>query len=595
MSARATGEQLAGRIALALSGAMWVLPFLSPLHFHPIPTFHGELIAGMLGLGALTAWLAGRGAVPVRLPPTLLLPLALAGLIGLQIALGRLVYPADGLMGGLFLVWAAALVWLSAELRERYGLAPVVALYAWCALIGALASSAVGLFQYYAPDAIGRFAMRRMASGIYANLGQSNHLANQLALGLGSLVYLVATRRLASFAAALVALPMLFASALSLSRSPWLYFLAFAILAAFHRPSMERKAGNKLVIGSACLLAGIALAQAASQLAFLQPSSREVLPMDRLFEVASGWKPRIAVWTEAWEMFTNAPWLGVGFGQFAWHHFIQVSDAAPSPPPGLFDHAHNLFLHGMAELGWLAAAATVLTAVAWIASMLREPASAERWWVLALAAVGGIHSMLEYPFWYAYFLGVAALLAGLADRRRLPAPRAPSVTIVLLPPIAAGWAICGWLYFDYSRLEGLSFNVFTAGSGGDQMATARETLKGVGDSSLLRAYADLGIANAEPLERERLAEKLERNTRVLLFAPTREVAYRQAALLALDGRSEAARLQLRRAAVYYSAFLPTFTRVLKDLERTEPTAIGPLRRSAEEELNESRPDAVRAD
>ena len=593
MSRRRTRSRLAARLALALTGAMWILPFLSPLHFHPIPTFQGELIAGLLGLAALSSWLAGRGTGPLTLPPIVLLPLFLAALIVLQLARGQLVYPEDGMMGFLFLIWAVALIWLAAELREEFGFERVVALYAWCALIGALSSSAVGLLQYYAPDTIGRLAMKRMAPGIYANLGQSNHLANQLAVGLGSLVYLVATRRLAVAVAILVALPLLFASALTLSRSPWLYFLAFSILAAFHRGSTDRGAGRRLLVSSLILLGGIGLAQAASQLPFLQPSSREVMPMDRLFEVASGWAPRIAVWKEAWEMFTAAPWLGVGFGQFAWHHFLQVSAEAPAAPPGLFDHAHNLFLHLMAELGVFAAAAAVLAVIAWIASLTREPASPERWWVLGVAAVAGIHSMLEYPLWYAYVLGAAALLGGVADRRRLPAPRSAFAPFLLLPAVAAGWATCAWLYFDYSRVEGLSFNVFVAGSGGDRMARVREMLKNLEGCSLLEPYVDLGLATAEPLQRERLGEKLARNTRVLQFAPTREVAYRQAVLLALDDQVEPARLQLARAAAYYPGFLVTFAHVLKDLEGTDPTAIGPLLRYAEERLNESRPDAVR--
>ena len=593
MPGRALGSRFMAFLALALAGALWALPFVSHLHFHPIPTFHGELVAGMLGLGAVSAWLVGRGARPAIFPPAAFLPVFLACLIVLQFALGRLEYAEDGVTGALFLLWAACLVWLAAELRDRFGVERVVVVFAWCALMGALASTSIGIFQYYAPEVIGRFAMKRMSPGIYANLGQSNHLAHQLALGLGSLVYLAATRRLSAAAAFLAAAPILFVVALTLSRSAWLYFITFSILAAFHRGRLESAEGRRLLVGSLLLLPCLAAAQLAVLLPFLQPASHVISPMDRLFEVASGWAPRVAVWKEAWQMYASAPWTGVGFGQFAWHHFLQVSAVSAAQAPGLYDQAHNLVLQLMAELGLFAAAATVLTTIAWVTGVLHERASPERWWVLALAAVAGIHSMLEYPLWYAYFLAVAALLAGLGDRRRMLSLQVFPLRLVLVPAIATGWALCAWLYFDYSRVEGLSFNLFTAGSGGDRMVRVRETLREADGRSLLQPYLDLGLATAEPLGRERLTEKLARNTRALRFAPTREIVYRQAVLLALDGEAEAARSQLARAAAYYPGFLATFARVLKELEGTDPEAIGPLLRYSEERLYEPRRDAVR--
>jgi O-antigen ligase len=592
---RAAGVPAAAHLALACAGAMWIVPFLSPLHFYPIPTFHGELAAAMLGLAALSLWLAGRGSGPATLPATALLPVLLAALIGLQVVLGRLANPADGIVGALYLGWAAALLWLGAELRDRYGWERVVMVFAWCALAGALASAAIGLFQQYAPESIGRIAMRRMSPAIYANLGQPNHLAHQLAVGLASLVYLCATRRLSVIGGVLLAITMLFVAALTQSRSPWLYCAAFATLAGFQLRSLEPVTGRRLLVGSLLLVPGIGAAQLAAQLPFLQPASYTMLPIDRLFEVASGWSARVAVWKEAWEMFVSAPVLGAGFGEFAWRHFLQVSAADPVSAPGLYDHAHNLFLQLLAELGILAGASALLAVGAWIAGVLREAASPERWWVLAVAAVAGIHSMLEYPWWYAYFLGAAALLAGFADGHRLRLPRAFSPRVAFTPVVIVGWAVSFWLYFDYLRIEGLSVNIFTAGSGGDRMVRVRESLREISGPSLLQPYVDLGLASAEPLGRERLAEKLARNSRVLRFAPTREIAYRQAVLLALDGQAAAAQAQLSRSATYYPGFLATFAHVLKELEGTDPAAIGPLLRYSEERLNERRHHAVRAD
>ena len=273
MPSRGTDVPAAAHLALAVAGAIWALPFLSPRHLYPIPTFHGEFAAAVLGLGALGLWLPGRGSAPASVPAIALLPLFLAALIAIQVATGRTGYAEDGIAGVLYLCWAAALVWLAAELRERYGLARVVVVFAWCALAGALASTAIGLFQQYAPETIGRIAMRRLSPAIYANLGQPNHLAHQLALGLASLIYLTATRRFSAAGAVVVAVPMLFVWALTQSRSPWLYSIALVLVAVLHRRSVERGAGRRLVVGSLLLLPAIAAAQAAAQLPFLQPAA----------------------------------------------------------------------------------------------------------------------------------------------------------------------------------------------------------------------------------------------------------------------------------------------------------------------------------
>jgi hypothetical protein len=182
----------------------------------------------------------------------------------------------------------------------------------------------------------------------------------------------------------------------------------------------------------------------------------------------------------------------------------------------------------------------------------------------------------------------------LAGTPRLRFSRAFPLQHALAAVVIVGWAICLSLYFDYARIEGLSVNVFTAGSGGDRLLRVRESLNEVEGYSLLQPYVELGLANAEALSRDRLQEKLVRNTRVLHFAPTREIAYRQAVLLALDGQVDAARTQLARSATYYPGFLPTFARVLKELEGTEPAAIGPLLRYSEERLNEPGYHTVRA-
>ena len=56
--------------------------------------------------------------------------------------------------------------------------------------------------------------------------------------------------------------------------------------------------------------------------------------------------------------------------------------------------------------------------------LLRQPRTAAHWWMWAAALVLAVHSMLEYPLWYTFFLGFAAVVLGMGEARtiKLPVP-----------------------------------------------------------------------------------------------------------------------------------------------------------------------------
>ncbi|MCU0774824.1 MAG: Wzy polymerase domain-containing protein [Ideonella sp.] len=125
---------------------------------------------------------------------------------------------------------------------------------------------------------------------------------------------------------------------------------------------------------------------------------------------------RVAVWANTLQLIALHPWAGVGFGQF---NFAWTLTPFVERPPLFFDHAHNLPLHLMAELGVpLGLLVIGLLAVAlWKGFRAAfgvdgEPGAALRAAFMMVLLVG-VHSQFEYPLWYAYFLLPAAFLWGL--------------------------------------------------------------------------------------------------------------------------------------------------------------------------------------
>ncbi|HMW23388.1 MAG TPA: Wzy polymerase domain-containing protein [Burkholderiaceae bacterium] len=121
------------------------------------------------------------------------------------------------------------------------------------------------------------------------------------------------------------------------------------------------------------------------------------------------------IWSNAWAMIQAHPWFGTGVGAF---NFVWSMTPFPDRPVAFFDHTHNIALQLAAEYG-LPIAAVVLLALLWgigsahpaLRAAQDDRARGARAALFMLVLVG-VHSLLEYPLWYSYFLLPTALLAG---------------------------------------------------------------------------------------------------------------------------------------------------------------------------------------
>jgi hypothetical protein len=188
----------------------------------------------------------------------------------------------------------------------------------------------------------------------------------------------------------------------------------------------------------------------------------------------------------------------------------------------------------------------------------------------------GIHSMLEYPLWYSYFLGVAAVLLGLGAERAWVLRRTGTVRAVVGLGIIVGWVNLIAVISPYRDFERL---VFTPQSRnlppvGDKVFG--DAIVGIHREPLLTPYVELAVAYGTTVSEERLREKLELTTRAMHFAPTSVVVYRHALLLALAGEHSAAMRQLEWAMRAYPEDIRDIVIDLTALAGRRPDAFAPL-------------------
>ncbi|MBI3042845.1 MAG: O-antigen ligase C-terminal domain-containing protein [Betaproteobacteria bacterium] len=559
----------AGMLVTLALGALLSVPLLIPYHRYPLTSFYSEWAAFALAALALAALAASLGIRRIALPECALAPLLLGAVVMVQAATGRFAFGEETLLVGLYLALAALLMVVGATLRPVQDYGHLLAWLAWFVFAGGVLNALAGIAQYLSvADWLSPLVTPLQRRGVWGNLAQQNHFVNHLALGLGSLLYLAGTRRMSRGWAAVAALGLLFPMALSGSRSSWIFLIGFAAIARLGL--QDSPARRRLVRAALLLLAAYAVALAILYaLALAQPGGGDaVYPFERWATPSTAVTPRLYLWNHALVMFIGAPLFGVGFGEFAYHMFLQWPLVDSRGVTSIDNHAHNIVLQLLSLAGAAGFAAVALPMLRWLRRQAAMPRSLESWWLWAMLWVLAFHSMLEQPLWYAYFLAPAALLVGMSDTRQVVRDFSAGLKGAALVLAALGTALALNALADYDRLEGWLYD-FRYARGASQQARAA-TIRSLESRSLFAPFVRLAHPEVLVPESAPGQDKIRLSERLMRFAPTAEVVYRHAAILAGAGHAAEAVVQLQRAAAVYPGDLAEYATRIARLAEREP-------------------------
>jgi O-antigen ligase len=580
-------------ISLALVGLMWIFPFLHYRHENPLTAFDQEWWSAMLGLLALSLLTAGDFWRQPEIPRIAQLPIALIVVVLVQLMLGKIPYADQASLYILYMLFAALLMLLGKRLRACFGIEKLAVVLAFSLLIGAELNALVGVIQHYQwHTPLDAVVVMQISSSIYGNLAQPNHFANYIALGLISLGLLFQQRKLKSGYVVLLTIPLLFSMTLSGSRSSWLYLLLMVTLAVW---LARRDTGLRpLLRYSLLLVGGFALMHLIVQIPFMAAGNGGTNTVQRLLAYNGGGDTsgsiRLYLWHEAWLMFMQSPWLGVGFGQFAWHHFELLPMLRATNISGLYNNAHNLIFQLGAEAGLPGLLALLIPLGIWFHGAYKsyaQPAisvenahgkatlNAAYWWGYSMLGVLAIHSLLEYPLWYTYFIAVAAILLGAFDETqyRLELRRVGRFALTMI--LLMGFLSLLQLRSNYQRLKNVLAIVPASANVAEAWQHTREGLMAVHEGVLLAPYAELYIFGRSDVNTDRLKQKLLLGANVIRYIPTAQVVYRQAFFLAQDGQLQQAE-QLMEQAIWSYPNNGNAHALLMDLAAKDPAHFSAL-------------------
>jgi len=479
-AAAATAAPLAGRTLVLCAAPAVIIPALLAFNLPPSATFLNQA-AALIGWGGFALVLAHQRS-RLQWGPGLLavlgaLVLLLLSVVGTSVFAGL---PAGLAASAIGTLLAAALVVVVGAAAMQSG-SGAAAFHAFCLALVAAGVLSVGVagVQVFAPgwadgNWIAATALPGRASG---NLRQPNHLSSLLLWSIIAALWLGQAGRLRQLVAAALAGLFVFALVLSGSRTGTVGVAILALWGALDR----RLPGRTRVM---LVLAPVVYAACWFGLTAWAHSGHAAIVDERRFsaegDISSS---RFGIWKNTLALIAAHPWWGVGWGEF---NFAWSLTPFPGRPVAFFDHTHNLPLQFAVELGLPLATAVLalLTWALWRAFAVSRHASAAPAAAIAVDAgllraafmmvlMIALHSQLEYPLWYAYFLLPTAFAFGLcvgadvapaaaAGPAEPSAPRARPLVLASLLLMGGG----GLCVLDYSRVVA----IFTPGSNAAPLA-----------------------------------------------------------------------------------------------------------------------------
>ena len=400
---------------LALIAAILIsLAWLLPIHYRPWVTYTGELFA-FLSLFALAAiYLKDKIKLPV-----LSLPLVFLAIIPLiQYLAGELFFFDKALTSTLFVFgfWLSIVIGynLSVEKLERES---IFTGFSIVLLLCGTLTGIIAICQWTNLDAYlpGMVNIQGNNTRPYANFAQPNNMGTFLLMSLMACLYLYEKKKIQTKWIIACALPIVIGVALSQSRTSWVACLCILVYLAYQQYCGFIRLKWYWAVTWFILFAGlIVISPVLSQL-LAQATDAHIIQSRDVVQRATGDMSRLAIWNQMLHAIADRPWFGYGWNQTSVAYTL-VSDHFQGPV--WIRSAHNFILDFVLWNGLLIGLPFLAYFGYWGYQLNKHVNSVES--VIGILMIGAvlIHSMLEFPQYYAYFLLPVGFIIGLVQSQQ---------------------------------------------------------------------------------------------------------------------------------------------------------------------------------
>ncbi|EBA01122.1 PglL family O-oligosaccharyltransferase [Marinobacter sp. ELB17] len=379
------------------------IAFLLPNHYYPWGSFYLEFAAFIALFSALLKVASRSGSVVV---PRISIMFFFVSLLPiLQVATGKIDFFGDAVtvffyLSSFVLCLIVSNFIVGEEINSKtvdsvaLSFLVIGIISVWLALIQSL--------QLFSSPLIHNLPLHARP---YANLGQPNNYSTLIWLAVFSLYYLYEKKCIGRAGGLICGFFLVGGAALAQSRTSYVLLFVLLFVALGHCAIFRSwKAGRLRFValaGLAYFISGWAWPHINNFLFFDGVKSTRL----HLTDI------RIDMWSSFWTAILEKPWFGYGFGQVS---HAQVAVAESYPAVGMTQYTHNLFLDLLVWAGIpLGLLIFCLISLFWIKIFLVSDSKKGFYSISAFSSIL-VHSLLEYPHAYSYFLLIAGFFIGLS-------------------------------------------------------------------------------------------------------------------------------------------------------------------------------------
>ena len=521
------------QLILMLAASTLGLSWLVSSHFPPWMSWHSEALAFFAML--LFAWTGLTHVVRSQKCATLSVPLLAAILIALMLwtvlqgTTGLITYWGDVWIFVLYmaLCWICVTVGFAATGQAEKALI-------WLAFVlitGAFVSAVIAWVQvlsvWESTDWIARMPQLRRPG---SNLGQPNQLATLLLMGMASLLFLYESGKFKAVSSTLIFAVLGVALAMTESRTGALGIVLLAGWWASKRRSVKFNLSVWIVVCAVTVVLGLFL---------LWPAIFDfLLQNEGSSKINTSAGSRLEIWSQLLQAIALRPWLGWGLNQLPEAHNAVAHLYSFSLP---FSYSHNIVIDLALGIGVPLTLLLVAFTSVWLWRRVRQANQLQPWYCMAVVLPVAVHSMLEFPFTYAYFLIPVMLALGVQEgfsgaRSVLKIDVRLAAALLLVSSAMGAWSVVEYVQVE-EDFRVARFKALRVG----QTAAAYER-----PHIVLLTQLDALLAGARIAPKPGMnADELALTKKVALRYPWAAMQNRYALSLALNGDPDEAVRQLR--------------------------------------------------
>jgi O-antigen ligase len=379
------------------------IAFLLPNHYYPWGSFYLEFSA-FFALFSVLVYILSKFE-PVRVPRVFVIIFFVSFFPLFQVAINKINFFGDA-VSVFFYLGSFALCLMASNLIGGESLkSRAVESIAFSVLIIGIVSVWMALVQSLQLFSSLLIHDLPLYARPYANLAQPNNYSTLIWLSVFSLYYLYEKKYIRRVVALICGLFLVSGAALAQSRTSFVLLFVLLAVALGHFLIFSSWKVDRLRF---VVLAGFGY----STFSWAWPKINEFLFSEGVKSTRLHLTDiRIDMWSSFWTAILEKPWFGYGWGQVP---HAQVSVAESYPVVGMTQYTHNLLLDLMVWAGGPAGLLIFLIiGLFWLKILLISDGKKGFYSLSAFSAVL-VHSLLEYPHAYSYFLLICGFFIGIS-------------------------------------------------------------------------------------------------------------------------------------------------------------------------------------